>query len=118
MERTFTDTGRTALFGDGRTERVFETWTRSGATFEVLESQLPEEWNGETEFHFVPNDHDRAVEAAKADLREAEDVALDAWAQFDRAVRTGQDVTELRNWLAACDNHERDARARVAALTS
>lgn len=41
----FTDTGRTALFAGGRSETVYETWTVGGpfdgATFEVLESELP-----------------------------------------------------------------------------
>jgi hypothetical protein len=116
FERTFTDTGRTALFAGGRTERVFETWTRSGATFEVLESQLPKEWSGEAVFHFVPNELDRAVVAAREDLREAEDVALDAWTQFDRAVRAGNLTNDLDQWRAACDNREREARARLAEL--
>ncbi len=47
MQKTFTDTGRTALFGDGHQERVFETFLTSGpfagATYEVLESELPED---------------------------------------------------------------------------
>jgi hypothetical protein len=45
-EKTFTDTGRTALFADGHEERVFETFSThgcfAGATYEVLESELPE----------------------------------------------------------------------------
>ncbi len=44
--KTFKDTGRTALF-PSHIEKVYETWVETGpfagATYEVLESELPDD---------------------------------------------------------------------------
>lgn len=44
-EQTYTDTGRTAIFADGHSERIYETFHMSGifagTTYEVTESELP-----------------------------------------------------------------------------